>query len=269
MNVMDILQRHYPSENHVFVFDNTTTHLKWADNALPSRKMPKNTPRHGHNWGVAVTVLDGNGMPVFDPDGKAWCQTVHMGDATFADGGLQCLYFREDHLVSPSIFKGMAVILEECGYSASNLWVECKGFKCPQNSTSCCCWHMLYNEPEFSEVESLLETTCKSRGFQVLFLPKFHFELNFIEQCWGYSKRIYRQYPISSKEVDLEHNVLKALDSVPLVSMCRFATRSQRFMGGYWWGLNGKQAAWAAKKYGGHRVLPETIMEEIELALVD
>jgi len=33
--------------------------------------------------------------------------------------------------------------------------------------------------------------------------------------------------------------------------------------------LNGKQAAWAAKKYGGHRVLPETIMEEIELALVD
>jgi len=34
-------------------------------------------------------------------------------------------------------------------------------------------------------------------------------------------------------------------------------------MDSYWWGL--KQAAWASKKYGGHRVLPETIMEEIEL----
>ena len=67
----------------------------------------------------------------------------------------------------------------------------------------------------------------------------------------------------------MEHNVLKALDSMLLVSMCRFATRLQRFMGSYWQGLNGKQAAWAAKKYGGHRVLPETIMEEIELASVD
>ena len=111
----------------------------------------------------------------------------------------------------------------------------------------------------FSNVESLLETTCKARGFQVLFLPKFHCELNFIEKCWGYSKRTYRQYPISSKESDLEHNVLMALDSMLLVSMHWFATRSQCFMDGYWWGLNGKQATWASKKSQGHRVLPDTI----------
>src|SRR5882724_12216707 len=186
--------------------------------------MPKKPPRNGHNWGVAVAVLDGKGNPVFDPNGKAWCQSVCIGDAMFADGGPQCLYFFKDHLVSPSIFKGMAVILEEHGYSASTLWAECKGFKCPKNPTCCCCQCMLYNEPDFFEVESLLETTCKARGFQVLFLPKFHCELNFIEQCWGYSKRIYRQYPISSKEDDLECNVLKALDSMPLASMCWFAT---------------------------------------------
>jgi hypothetical protein len=29
-------------------------------------------------------------------------------------------------------------------------------------------------------------------------------------------------------------------------------------------GLNGKQAAWAARKYRGHRVLPPTIFEELE-----
>src|SRR5882724_9212079 len=89
----------------------------------------------------------------------------------------------------------MAIILEECGYLASTLWVECKGFKCPQNAINCCCQHILINEPDFANVESLLETTCKPRGFQVLFLPKFHCELNFIEKCWGYSKRTYRQYP--------------------------------------------------------------------------
>src|SRR5882724_3961011 len=40
-NAMDILQKDYQSENHIFIFDNATTHLKQADNALSTRKMPK------------------------------------------------------------------------------------------------------------------------------------------------------------------------------------------------------------------------------------
>jgi len=253
----------------VFIFDNATTHLKWVDNALSTHKMPKKMPRHGRNWGVEVAVLDGDGKQVFGPNGKVQCQKVCMGDATFADGRLQRLHFPKEHPDSPSVFKGIAVILEERGYSASELRVECKGFKCPKNATTCCCQRMLYNELDFADDESLLETTCKARGFQVLFLPKFHCELNFIEQCWGYSKRKYRECPISSKEVDLERNVLTALDSVLLASMRRFATRSWCFMDGYRRGLNGKQAAWASKKYWGHRVLPDTIFQEIELDLVD
>jgi len=75
---------------------------------------------------------------------------------------------------------------------------------------------VLYNQPDFLHVESLLETYCKSRGVEVIFLPKFHCEL---EQCWGYAKRIYRHYPPSSKEADLEQNVLSALEAVPLDSM--------------------------------------------------
>ena len=44
-------------------------------------------------------------------------------------------------------------------------------------------------------------------------------ELNFIEQCWGYVKHIYWHYPASSKEADLECNMLMALETVPLESM--------------------------------------------------
>ena len=80
---------------------------------------------------------------------------------------------------------------------------------------------MLYNEPDFVGVQSLLEIACEARGFRAIFFPKFHCELNFIEQCWGYSKRIYRELPASSKEADLERNVLQALDSVPLVAIHR------------------------------------------------
>ncbi len=109
------------------------------------------------------------------------------------------------------------------------------------------------NEPDFIAVESLLELACKTRSFRALFVPKFHCELNFIEQCWGYSKRLYRMCPVSSKEADLERNVLQSLNSIPLESirrciLCfhlsmiqnltlihcpRFSTRSLRFMDCY------------------------------------
>jgi len=71
--------------NHGFIFDNETTHLNQADNALSAHKMPKNPPQHSKNWGVDVMVLNGNGKPMFGLNGKVQNQNVHMGDATFAD----------------------------------------------------------------------------------------------------------------------------------------------------------------------------------------
>ncbi|TBU33558.1 hypothetical protein BD311DRAFT_652214, partial [Dichomitus squalens] len=43
-----------------------------------------------------------------------------------------------------------------------------------------------------------------------------------------------------------------------------FYTRAHRFMDAYRRGLDGKQAAWAAKKYRSHRVLPNDILEELD-----
>ena len=118
----------------------------------------------------------------------------------------------------------MKIILQEWGLilSMSKLHAECKKFNCPTNQeVRCCLRHMLYNQPDFHEVKSHLEIICEARGYEVIFLPKFHCKLNFIEQCWGYAKRIYRHYPPSPKEADLEANVLSALESVPLESMQR------------------------------------------------
>ncbi|KIJ27201.1 hypothetical protein M422DRAFT_191323, partial [Sphaerobolus stellatus SS14] len=47
-----------------------------------------------------------------------------------------------------------------------------------------------------------------------------------------------------------------------------FANQSARFMDAYRCGLTGAQAVWENKKYKGHRVLPNTIMEELEKANV-
>ncbi|KAJ8585276.1 hypothetical protein M405DRAFT_745479 [Rhizopogon salebrosus TDB-379] len=54
--------------------------------------------------------------------------------------------------------------------------------------------------------------------------------------------------------------------SLILTLWLRFSMRSHRFMDAYRKGLDGRQAAWASKKYRGHRVLPETIMAELEAA---
>jgi len=44
----------------------------------------------------------------------------------------------------------------------------------------------------------------------------------------------------------------------------RFATHARRFMDAYSKGLKGKGATWAAKRYRGHRVLPESILREFD-----
>jgi hypothetical protein len=218
---MDILEKYFPEDKHVLLFDNATTHQKRADDALSATKMPKFIPKEGKNWGVETNVLGADGKPTYGPDGKILKTKVQMTNGILGDGSRQCFYFPHGH-PRAGVFKGMAVILEERGFSrASNLRAQCKDFKCKKGATACCCRRILYNQPDFVNVKSNLEIRCEARGFQVIFLPKFHCEINFLEQCWGYAKRVYRHFPISSKEVDLERNVLEALESVPLESMRR------------------------------------------------
>jgi hypothetical protein len=149
---------------------------------------------------------------------------VAMGSGQFADGSAQEFYYPPGH-EHEGIFKGMAVILKERGYTGcvgrKGKLAECHQFKCKPGATDCCCRRILFNEPDFVNVASLLEIECGARGFKVIFLPKFHCKLNFIEQCWGWAKRVYQKFPASSREADLERNVIEALDSMPLVSMCR------------------------------------------------
>jgi hypothetical protein len=66
-----------------------------------------------------------------------------------------------------------------------------------------------------------LEIACRARGFDVIFLPKYNCELNFIEQCWGYAKRIYRHKTRSSSEAALERIVVESLDAITQSSMRR------------------------------------------------
>jgi hypothetical protein len=90
-----------------------------------------------------------------------------------------------------------------------------------------------------------------------------------ITRTWGYSKRKYRKFPASSIEANLEKNLLDALGMVSLVSMRKYACRAQRFMHAYHEGLDGKDAAWACKKYRGHRVIPSFLLASLDKPCID
>ncbi|KAG1788180.1 hypothetical protein EV424DRAFT_1650792 [Suillus variegatus] len=65
---------------------------------------------------------------------------------------------------------------------------------------------------------------------------------------------------VKKKKINNEN---KENPKFPLVSMRKFATRSLRFMDAYRKGLNGKQAAFATKKYRGHRTLPLSVFDDL------
>ncbi|OAX35790.1 hypothetical protein K503DRAFT_696343, partial [Rhizopogon vinicolor AM-OR11-026] len=96
------------------------------------------------------------------------------------DGTAQCFYFPEGQ-VHAGAFKGMAQILTERGFSgAHKLHVECPSFKYNPDIDPCCCRRLLYKRPDFAAIKSNLEIACEMRGYQVMFLPKFHCELSFL-----------------------------------------------------------------------------------------
>ncbi|KAJ7196394.1 hypothetical protein GGX14DRAFT_403342 [Mycena pura] len=161
--MMDELDNDHPDEDHIFAYDNATTHTARAANALSALKMPVNTP------GIDKDTDKQKNWFVKDENGKK----IRMRDARFADGDPQPLYFPHGHRLA-GVFKGMRVIINE----------------------------------------------RRARGEP---LPD---PTKLLAQCTGF----------------------------------KFSTRSERFMDAYRKGLDGCQAAWAGKKYRGHRVLPKNIL---------
>ena len=121
-----------------------------------------------------------------DARGKQVKECIRMTDGRLTNGDPHPLYFPEGH-EEAGWFKGMAQLLVERGYvDASQLKAECKHFKCPGDGPACCCRQLMYSQPDFTSVESRLESSCRVRGFHVIFVPKYYCELNFTEQCWGF-----------------------------------------------------------------------------------
>ncbi|KZS89290.1 hypothetical protein SISNIDRAFT_407601 [Sistotremastrum niveocremeum HHB9708] len=201
LKAIDIFEdKHGLHNTALFVFDNATTHLKRPDDGLSARKMVLNPhPTWTHN-----------------PGGP------RMRPGRLPNNQLQEFYFPPDHPVYPNFFKGMRQILIERNLWRDKLRAECKGFKCDHGAVDCCARRILFNQPDFVGQKSRLEEIIERNGHLCDFYPKFHCELNFIEQYWGAAKRAYRSTKLTSSTDEMERNVIHSLDSVPLDQIRRY-----------------------------------------------
>ena len=92
--------------------------------------------------------------------------------------------------------------------------------------------------------------------FQLIFLPKFHCELNFIERIWGYRKATLRCC-CTFRFDDLQRMLTETLVSVPQHYLRRAARSCFRQMSGYREGLTGPFLDCIMKKYTSHRCIPK------------
>lgn len=185
----------------LFLFDNAPSHQKRAPDALSARKMPKNPhPIWTHH-------KEGPKM-----------RTTRFGE----DQRIQDLYFDYDHPTMPGWFKGMEVIIRERGlWPEKGMNAQCDGFKCVAGKTDCCCRRLLFTQPDFVAQKSHLEELITLRGHICDFYPKYHCELNFIEQYRGAAKLRYRNSPKTIDINEMEANMKDSLDNVPILQIQR------------------------------------------------
>ncbi|CAG8778034.1 31646_t:CDS:2, partial [Racocetra persica] len=214
-----IFKAHFLGTKALFAFDNATSHAAYTDNALVANNMN------------------------LSPGGK---QAKMRQDMCFPMD-YKIPELREEP-------KGLREILKERKLWHDEMKLKCKG-GCEEGSINCYARTAIANQPDFKAQRRKLEETIILAGHEVIFYPKFHCELNYIENFWGSAKRYLWSHCDYTWE-GLKKTVLQALASVPLSEI-------RRYIDAYRKGLTSEAAKYAVKKYQSHRRIPDSILFDI------
>ena len=235
LKALPAFEQMHPGASGLFVFDNSTNHGAYSNDALIA------TPGK-------MNLSSGGKVPA-------------MRDTWFINAAGERVSQRM--VDDEGIPKGLKKILSE-----RNLWIEklkmyCKGLPSPTEADpTCCAIHRMAAQPDFQAQKSILYEALENTRHVCEFLPKFHCELAPIENFWGFSKAYTRQHCDYSINT-LRKTVPESLDAVPLSSIRKYFRRACHLMQAYNQGYSYKLAIYAHNKYKSHRRIPEGKMEEI------
>ena len=136
--------------------------------------------------------------------------------------------------------KGMKQVLEERGINTRTLHADDMRI-------------ILANHEDFRTEKTIVEQYITSRGHTVLFIPKFHCELNPIERVWGQAK-VYTRAHTNYTLPRLRLIISPALDSVSADLIRKYFRKVQDYETAYLEGKEaGKEVEQAIKVYKSHR----------------
>ena len=118
---------------------------------------------------------------------------------------------------------------------------------------------------DFMSEKTLVEHLVEQRGHQIIWIPKFHCELNWIEMIWGQSKKHTRKvcaytFPALKKAIP------EALNRVTCEQARAFARKSRDYERGYQAGKQSGNVGAEIKIYKSHRRVFETTMVHLALS---
>ncbi len=142
---------------------------------------------------------------------------------------------------------------------------ECKLCRNKDNDplrVNCCGRWIISLQSNFLAQKSALVEIIENAGHVCIFFSKFYCKLNFIEHYWEAAKR-YTWNNCDYTWSGLQEIVSRALDSINLITIHRFARKTWWYMNLYRHKITGKLVKYAIKKYKSHRKIPENVLEEL------
>ncbi len=157
---IEIFNEAHPNCIALFIFDQSSAHASLGPNALHAWNMNKS---NGGKQPIQKDTVIPQTNPVVEKQGQLQSMKTQDGLA-----------------------KGLQQTLEEQGFNTKGMQAKCSPV-CSVENLSCCMAHLLSCQDDFVDQTSMLECLIINAGHLLIFLPKFHCELNPIEMvcpCW-------------------------------------------------------------------------------------
>ena len=112
--------------------------------------------------------------------------------------------------------------------------------------------HIVLLLQDFNDQTTILQNEVEGRGHVCLYLPKFHCELNPIENCWCYAKKHTRAH-CNGSIVRLRKIIPEAFDTVTKDMIARFFCKCDDYQAAYLEGHSCHTVDKTIKQYKSHR----------------